>query len=167
MIINRHLCEFSDMILHEQERGSRTCKMKRIPAQGSAAWTGSYWTAVLPTLSKVLIHVIIFSKTSLKITVSPLLRVYFHLLWIHSSFDFSARSCNLTRTVSLSWLKFTADLSQSFNCSTASAHRSFLHAQLVNDINGYLYTYALLRDMASDAMVVAFMNTYKVWIIIL
>lgn len=31
---------------------TRTCKIKRTPAQGSAAWIGSYWTALSPICLK-------------------------------------------------------------------------------------------------------------------
>ena len=45
--------------------------MKRMTAHGSAAWAGSYWTAVSPTATNVLTHLVIFAKMSLTTIVSP------------------------------------------------------------------------------------------------
>lgn len=126
-----------------------TCKRKRIPAQGSAACTGSYWTATSPTSLKISIHLTILSNTSLSITVSPLLRVYFHRFSIHVCLDFSVSVWRSERMLSLSGrLKSMLHLSASSNWAAASAQRSFLRAITENQqkrlqVKGSIYLHAL------------------------
>jgi hypothetical protein len=108
-----------------------TCNINRTPAQGSAAWTGSNCTAISPASLKRLIHLIAFSKRSLMITVSPLFRVYRHLLSIHFCLDVSASSDRLCTTLRLSGqLKLMLRLSSSLSLVAAIAQMSFLIEQL-------------------------------------
>lgn len=109
-----------------------TCNIKRTPAQGSAAWTGSYCTAISPTSLKRSIHLMVLSKRSLIITVSPLFRVYRHFLSIHFCLDASTSSDRLCTILCLSGqLKLMLSLSSSLSFAAALAQISFLNEQLV------------------------------------
>lgn len=108
-----------------------TCNIKRTPAQGSAAWTGSCCIAISPTSLKRLIHLMVFSKRSLMITVSPLFRVYRHLLLTHFCLDASASSDRLCTTLCLSGqLKLMLSLSSLLSLALAISQISFLIEQL-------------------------------------
>jgi hypothetical protein len=105
----------------------QTCRRNRTPAQGSAAWTGSYWTAISPTCLKRSIHFTILPNISMKMTVSPLFRVYRHLFWMHSCLAFSVTVSRFDKMLSLSGrLKSILLLSSSLSSAAARAQRSFL-----------------------------------------
>ena len=105
----------------------QTCRRNWTPVQGSAAWTGSYWTATSPTCLKRSIHLAILPNRSLKIIVSPLFLVYRHLLLMHSCFDCSVSTCRSDKMLSLSGqLKLILHLSSSLSLATASAQMSLL-----------------------------------------
>lgn len=114
-----------------------TCNTNRTPAQGSAACTGSYCTAISTASLKTLIHLMTFSKRSLRITVSPLFRVYRHLLSIHLCLDVLASIARLSTTLRLSGqLKLMLRLSSSLSWAAALAQMSLLiEWQLVNDFD--------------------------------
>ncbi len=105
----------------------QTCRRNRTPAQGSAAWTGSYWTAASPTCLKRSIHFTILLNRSMQMTVSPLFRVYRHLFWMHSCLDFSVSVSRSDKMLSLSGqLKLILILSSSLSLAAAHAQRSLL-----------------------------------------
>lgn len=104
-----------------------TWRRNRTPAQGSAAWPGSYWTAVSPICLKRSIHFTILLNKSTKITVSPFSLRYRHRFLVHSCLELSA-SCNKSvNLLSLSGrLKLMFFLLSSLICAAAVAHRSLL-----------------------------------------
>ena len=58
--------------------GRHTCKRKRIPAHGRAAWTGSYWIAVSPICLNLSTHSRILSARSRRLmTLAPTLNLHF------------------------------------------------------------------------------------------
>jgi hypothetical protein len=111
----------------------QTCRRNRTPAQGSAAWTGSYWTAASPTCLKRSTHLITFLNRSLKITVSPPFRVYRHPLFTQSCIDCSVSSWSSDKILSLSGqLKLILLRSSSLRLAAARAQRSLLHRAVRN-----------------------------------
>jgi hypothetical protein len=105
----------------------QTFRRNRTPAQGSAACRGSYWTTTSPTSLKISIHLAILTKTSLRITVSPVFRLNCHLFLRHRFLDCSVSSCKSDKMASLSgWSTKILRLSSSLSFADARAQRSLL-----------------------------------------
>lgn len=134
----------------------QTCKSNRTPAQGSAAWTGSYWTAASPTCLKRSIHLMILPNRSDIITISPVFRVYRHFFLMHSCFACSVNARSSDKMFSLlDWLRLMLLLSPSLSLAAASAQRSLLSRSEVSRAssgNGAQSTYALGPRVGVDAI---------------